>query len=454
MARNRKGAVAASMAAVALLVAACSGNGGNGATTDPTPDSPDPETSEEAPPAAEGEEVTLKWWHNATSDPLQGLWQAVADEFSEANPGVTVEVQAFQNEELQRTLIPNALRSGDAPDLFMVWGGGEIAEQVEAGYLRDLTDDVSAELAAIGPTAELWQVDGRSYGIPYAFGPEGFWYNTELFAEAGITDTPKTLDELYDVIDKLKAAGTTPIAVGAGDGWPAAHYWYNFALKSCSPDVLKAAEQEFVFDDPCFVKAGELLQEFIDSEPFNEGYLATSAQQGAGSSAGLVATGNAAMELMGPWNPGVMGGILSEEAGEDVSPPEWLGWFNFPGIPDAGGDPNAVLGGGDAFGVHVDAPDAAVELLKYISSVDVQTRFAATGAGVPVTEGSEAGITDENLRAGYDALASASYVQLWLDTAYGATVGGAMNEGIVNLFGGAGSPQAIVDGIQAAVETL
>ena len=58
--------------------------------------------------------------------------------------GVTVEVQAFQQEELQRTLIPNALQAGEgaAPDLFMVRAEGEIKAQVEAGYLRDLTDDI------------------------------------------------------------------------------------------------------------------------------------------------------------------------------------------------------------------------------------------------------------------------------------------------------------------------
>ncbi len=83
--------------------------------------------------AAEGEGVTIRWWHNATSDPLQGLWADVAAEFEAANPGVTVEVTGYQNEDLQRTLIPNALQSGDAPDIFQVWPGGEVRAQAEAG---------------------------------------------------------------------------------------------------------------------------------------------------------------------------------------------------------------------------------------------------------------------------------------------------------------------------------
>jgi raffinose/stachyose/melibiose transport system substrate-binding protein len=430
---------------MALVLAACGGNneegGGGEATT--------------GGDGGAGEEVTITWWHNGTGEPLLGLWEDVAAEFEEAHPGVTVDVQAFQNEELQRTLIPNALRSNDPPDVFQQWGAGELAAQVAAGYVRDITDDVAEEIEAIGGTMSPWTLEGRAYGLPFQFGIEGFWYNKDLFAQAGIEGTPETLDELYDAIDKLKAAGITPIAVGAGDNWPAAHYWYNFALKACSPETLENAQANLEFDDPCFVEAGELLQEFIASEPFNEGYLSTSAQQGAGSSAGLVATGQAAMELMGHWNPGVMGGILRDETGdENATPPDFLGWFNFPGIPGTGGDPTAALGGGDGFSVSAQAPDIAVELLKYIVSEDVQRRFGESGAGLPVIPAAQDSITDPNLQMVLEGLNNASYVQLWLDTAYGPVVGGAMNEAIVNLFGGAGTPQGIVDAIKAAVETL
>jgi raffinose/stachyose/melibiose transport system substrate-binding protein len=278
MARMRARAAVALGASVALLAActgggtdAGTGGGGNGGGNG----------------GGDGDGVTITWWHNGTGEPLLGFWEEVAQEFEEMNPGVNVEVQAFQNEELQRTLIPNALRSNDPPDLFQQWGAGELAAQVEAGYIRDLTDDVQEQLDLIGGTAAPWQLEGRTYGLPYTFGISGFWYNQDLFDQAGIDGTPETLEDLYEAIDQLKDAGITPIAVGAGDGWPAAHYWYHFALKSCSPEVLERAQAELVFEDPCFVEAGERLEEFIATEPFNEGYLATSAQQGAGSSAGL-----------------------------------------------------------------------------------------------------------------------------------------------------------------------
>ncbi len=430
----RVGAFALAAALTAGTMTACSPSGGD----------------------ADGDgNVTITWWHNATSDPLKGLWEDVAAEFEADNPGVTVNVEGYQNEELQRTLIPNALRSGEGVDLLQAWGGGEIKDQVAAGYLMDISESAADTIEAVGPTASGWQVDGKTYGLPFQYGIEGFWYNKDLFAQAGIDTPPTTLDELNDAVEALKAANIVPIAVGAGDKWPAAHYWYNFALKSCSPETLREAQSQLVFDDPCFEQAGELLQEFIGTEPFNEGYLATSAQQGAGSSAGLVATGGAAMELMGHWNPGVMGGILKDDTGAaDATPPSFLGWFNFPGIDGADGDPTAALGGGDGFACAQWAPEECVELLEYIDSESVQRRFGEIGAGIPVLPAAADSITDPNLQQVLAGLDDASYVQLWLDTSYGSTVGGAMNDGIVALFGGQGTPEDIVTAMQNAAATL
>lgn len=396
----------------------------------------------------EGENVTITWWHNATSGPLPAVWEEVAAEFEEMHPNVTVEQTGYQNEELQRTLIPNALAAGDPPDLFQVWPGGELRDQVANGYLQPLDDAIPDTISSVGATVNPWQVDGATYGVPFTFGIEGFWYNTDQFAEAGV-EAPTTFDELIDAVGALKEAGITPIAVGAGDNWPAAHWWYQFALKSCSPETLTAGTSEYDFSDPCWVEAGEQLQDFLTVEPFQDGFLGTPAQQGAGSSAGLLANGQASMELMGHWNAGVIGGLTPDE-----QVPPFLGWFPVPGIAGASGDPTAALGGGDGFGCSTDAPPECAELLAYIMSEDVQSRFAASGSGIPTVPAAVGSLEDPNLVMVAEGLAEASFVQLWLDTAFGTTVGNAMNEGIVNLFAGTGSPEDIVTRMQDAAATL
>src|SRR6478752_1083328 len=97
-----------------------------------------------------GDDVTITWWHNATSGPLPAVWEEVAAEFEEAHPGVTVEQTGYQNEELQRNLIP-------------------------------LDDAIGDTIASVGATVNPWQVGGETYGVPFTFVFEGFSYNTEMF---------------------------------------------------------------------------------------------------------------------------------------------------------------------------------------------------------------------------------------------------------------------------------
>src|SRR5262245_39675729 len=275
--------------------------------------------------------VTLNWWHNANqAGPLQTHWQKVADDFHALHPTVTIKISAIETNELQRNRIPAALLSGNPPEIFQAWGGGEIQEQVKADYLKDITAETKDEVANIGPATSVWAVDGKQYGLPFSFGIEGFWYNKDLFTKAGIAAPPKTLDELNDAVTKLKAAKVVPISVGAGDKWPAAHWWYNFAVRECSADALTNASTKQNFDDPCFVKAGTDLQTFLGTQPFQKDFLGTSGQVGAGSSAGLVANGKAGMELMGHWNGGVMGTLTP-----DKKQPNFLGWFPFPSVAGA-----------------------------------------------------------------------------------------------------------------------
>ena len=436
MANMRRTSVIAAFAATsALLLAACSSG------------DDDNSTNASAPGGGGDEAVTITWWHNGTAEPTLSFYQTVADEFEALHPNVTVEVEAIQNEDLQKTRIPVALQSGEAPDLFQQWGGGELVAQVADGYIKDITDMVADDVSRLGGSAAPWQVDGRTYGLPYQFGPEGIWYRPSLFEQAGIEGTPTTLDEFSADIQLLKDAGIEPIAVGAADGWPAAHWWYNFALQSCPTDVMAAANSTLDFSDPCWTSAGEKLQEFIGTEPFNTGFAATSAQQGATSSAGLVANGNAAMELMGQWNVSVMTGLVDDPDSLTAD----LSWFPFPSIPGSQGDPTAMLGGGDGFSCYVDAPDACVELLQYIVSDDVQARFASVVGGLPAAPAASSSVSDPNLKVLSDAMSGSNYVQLWLDTAYGPTVGGAMNDAVIQLFAGNADPADIPAAMTAAV---
>ncbi|WP_258723359.1 extracellular solute-binding protein [Cellulomonas sp. NS3] len=430
MARNRLLSAVAMTAGVALLAAGCSG-GGSGNTSDDSADG-----------------TTLTWWHNSNNEPGKGYYEKVAADFEAANPGVTVEISALAHEDML-TKLDASFQTGDTPDVYMERGGGELAAHVEAGLVQDLTDGSSEAIEKIGGSVAGWQVDGKTYALPFSLGVVGFWYNKALFEQAGITEPPATMTDLVAVADKLKAAGIEPISVGAGDKWPAAHYWYYLALRHCSEQVLTDAVTLKDFSDPCFVAAGEDLEKLILAEPFNSGFLATPAQTGPTSASGLLATRKVAMELAGHWEPGVMQGLTEDKQGLGAD----TGWFPFPAVEGGEGDPAAALGGGDAWACSAEAPPECVDFVNYLLSDEVQIGFAEQSMGLPTNPAATGSVADPALAELLTFRDEAPFVQLYFDTAFGENIGGAMNDEIALLFAGQGTPQGIVDATQAAAES-
>jgi raffinose/stachyose/melibiose transport system substrate-binding protein len=409
---------------VALAATGCAGNSSGGA-------------------AADGK-VTLTLWDNSTTGPGQKFFADAAASYHKAHPDVTIKVQSIQNEDLDGKL-QTALNSNSAPDIFLQRGGGKMQAMVDAGQIQPL-DLSAAAKKNVGDAALAGEsIDGKVYAVPFDFLPEGIYYSKDLFSKAGITDTPKTIDELEGDVAKLKASGVDAIAVGAKDAWPAAHWYYNFALRECSQAVLNKSAKDLKFDDKCWTKAGDDLASFVKTDPFNQGFLTTSAQQGAGSSAGLVANHKAAMELMGGWDPGVMAGLTS-----DQKVPADLGWFPFPSIEGGKGDPSALLGGIDGYSLSKNAPKQATQFLEYLVTKDEQEAYAKAFNSIPVNKDAQEVVTDSYNVSALQAFNKAAYASQYLDTLYGQNVGNALNTSVVNLLAGKGSAADIVKDTNAA----
>jgi raffinose/stachyose/melibiose transport system substrate-binding protein len=431
---------------VGLLAAACSDDeGGTGETG-----APDEETGAATGETSQstGEPVTIQWWHIQNNDPGLSIWQDAADAYMAEHPNVTVEITVLENEAFKAKITTN-MQAGDPPDLFQSWGGGGLLEQVNAGLVTDITDEVAPWIGEINAgAASMYQVDGRQYGIPFDLGLVGLWYNKDLFAQAGIDTPPATWDELLAAVDALKAEGITPIAVGEGDKWPGMFWWAYLSIRMCGADVMQqAASDASAFENPCFVQAGAKLQELIDKEPFQEGFLATP-WEGATGEAALVANGRAAMDLMGQWAPGTM--TANAENGEGLG--EALGWFPFPAVQDGAGAPTDGFGGGNGFAVGANAPLAeTVDFLHYLVSTEVATAFGESNSGIlPVTVGTESSVTDPNLTSLLEGRAQAEYVQLYLDQAFPPAVGLELNDVIQTLYAGESSPEEVAQAIADA----
>jgi raffinose/stachyose/melibiose transport system substrate-binding protein len=377
--------------------------------------------------------VTLSWWNNGTSQPLLGVYQSAIKSFEAANPGITIQNVPIQNETLQKTKIPLALQGNNPPNIYQQWGGGVLAQQVSSGKVANITSDVSSWISNVAG-AQGWAVNGQQYGVPVDLHVVGFWYRKDIFQKVGIS-VPTTIAQLESDDTKLRAAGYAPISVGSKDGWPDAFWWESFALRDCSQSTVTSDIAAKNFTDPCFGKASSDLEAFLNTNPFQAGFLGTPAQTGAGSSAGLVASGKAAMELQGDWDPSVMQGVATKADAAKLSTE--LGWFPFPQTPGSAGSQTAALGGGDGFSCTgtQQQTQACAEFLQYLDSPTVQAQIVGVGqSGEPVLPASASAITLSATQTAAAYYKTAAYSQLYFDTALPTKPGLNLDTAIANYF--------------------
>ena len=128
MPRKTRVAGLAALCAGVLMTAACGGGGSE---------------------SGESGDKTITWWHNSNNEPGRGYYEQVAKDFEADHPGVDVKISAMAHEDMVDKL-EAAFQSGDVPDVYMERGGGELADHVEAGLVRDLTEDASEEISKVG----------------------------------------------------------------------------------------------------------------------------------------------------------------------------------------------------------------------------------------------------------------------------------------------------------------
>jgi glucose/mannose transport system substrate-binding protein len=85
---------------------------------------------------------------------------------------------------------------------------------VDAIARRDRWDELLPR-----PIVDVIKVRGHWYAVPINIHMQTWlWYSKRAFAKAGIAREPRSMDELFADLDKLKAAGLIPLAHG-GQAW-------------------------------------------------------------------------------------------------------------------------------------------------------------------------------------------------------------------------------------------
>ncbi|MDR0285338.1 MAG: extracellular solute-binding protein [Propionibacteriaceae bacterium] len=388
----------------------------------------------------------MELWHNGTGEKGPAVFEKAVSDFEAAHSNVKINITIVQNEDFDGKL-QTAMAGGTTPDIFLQRGGGKLNDQVKADQVMDITSLIDPQVKSeIGGNWALETLDSKIYAVPMSLQPEGFWYSGNLFKDAGVDAKSITdMTSLSAAVDKLKASSKSAISLGGKDAWPAAHWFYQFALRQCSKDVIQGLVGAQNFDDPCWLAALQSLADFAKTEPFNSGFLTTAAQQGAGSSAGMVANYQAAMELMGAWEVGVIGGLTPDKK----NLPD-LGFFPFPKVDGGKGDQAAMMAGADAYSCSIKAPKECADFLNFLGAKAQQEGFSEAFSQIPANSTASGKVTDPALKAAADALAKSPYTVLWIDSALGQDTGNAVNAAVVALLAGSADPAAALAQMQKA----
>ena len=433
--------IAALVATASIAFAACSG--GSSSSSAPSAAAPSAAAPSAAAPSgssAAAAPVTVDWWHITTGNPGKADFQAIADAYTAAHPNVTIKITVLENEAFKTKLSTTA--AADYPDLFQSWGGGIMADQADAGLLKDITADIASWKDTINPAGlGIYAYNGKQYGVPWDMGMIGFWYNKDLFQQAGITAPPKTWDEYLAAVEKLKTAGIEPLAIAGKDKWPSMHLWTYLVLRTGGGDALSQMIKTGNWNTDACTKAGDEVLKLNKLDPYQAGYKAATYN----NEAAAVGNGKAAMELMGQWAPSVQ---MDQSAGKKGLGDK-LGWFAFPTVAGGTGAATDGVGGANGIAVGVNAPPEAVDFLKFFNSVENQTKLNSDNVGLSTTVGTDGAIKDPNLQAVLAGRGSATFMQLYLDQATKGALSQAFNDATIALFLGQSTPaevcQALTD---------
>lgn len=389
--------------------------------------------------------VTINWWHISTADPLKSDFQNWANQYMAAHKNVAIKITIIDNTDF-KTKLQATLQANDPPDIFQSWGGGVLAQYAQAGQVQDITDALQKDgwINDFSPSAiGIYSVNNRYYGVPWDAGAVGFWYNPELFNKAKIDQPPTTWDELLEDIRKLKAAGITPVALGEKDTWTGHFWWVYLAVRLGGKAAFERAyTRKGSFADPPFVKAGQMLQEFVALKPFENGFLGTDYN----TEQALMGNGKAAMELQGQFAPANDAASASDKKGPA------LAFFPFPHVPGEV-DPLGVMGGGNGFAVGKNAPPETLDFIRFLVSVNNQRTLAQQGAALPPVKAAADAITTQ-MQPVAQLVQKADYYQLYYDQYLPQALANTVLQEVQALYAGSSTPQAAAQAIESSASSV
>ena len=316
---------------------------------------------------------TLVYWSMWESTEPQGQAIQEAVDAYTAETGVKVDLQ-FKGRTGNREALQPALDGGTQINIF-----DEDIDRVNsmyAKYLLDLEDLVKEsgyeDTAIPGLMSACRDAGGGTLKtIPYQTNVFAFFYNKDLFEQAGVEKEPTTWADFLDVCQKLKDAGITPMTMD--DAYAKSVIGYHLARLVGEEKVVEIVT-EGKWDDPAVLQMAQDIEELAKNGYYSE--MVGSNVWPAGQNTEL-ALGTAAMYLNGSWLPNE----VKDMAGEDF---KW-GCFAYPELENGANGIETNNFGAQVFGINKDTkmPKEAFDLVKFITTGEYDAKLAEMSVGIP-----------------------------------------------------------------------
>jgi multiple sugar transport system substrate-binding protein len=131
----------------------------------------------------------------------------------EAETGIHVDLQTLSWDDIRPKLV-TALVAGTAPADVTEFDWSWTGQFNAADWFLPLNDVIDAATIDDIATTKIFTVDGKLLGVPYSNDFRVMLINKKHFADAGVTNTPKTLDDLVTAAKQIKAKGITKYPIG------------------------------------------------------------------------------------------------------------------------------------------------------------------------------------------------------------------------------------------------
>ncbi|MPY30883.1 extracellular solute-binding protein [Streptomyces adustus] len=380
-----------------------------------------------------GGPVTITWWDTSNATNEAPTYQALVKEFEAANKNIKVKYVNVPFDQAQNKFDTAAGASG-APDVLRSEVGWTPAFAKKGYFLPlDGTEALKDQAKFKSNLVTQAQYEGKTYGVPFVTDTLALVYNKQLFTKAGITEAPKTWDDLK------KDAATIKAKTGVDGYWGStqAYYAQSF-LYGEGTDTVDAAAKKITVNSDAAKKAYGTWLGLFSGKGLHK--ADTTADAYAHIQDAFV-NGKVAAIVQGPWE------ITNFYKGSAFSDKSNLGIATVPagssgkaGAP-TGGHNLSVYAGSDK--AH---QDASLKFVNFMTSAKSQSTIALKNSTLPTRDDA---YTDQVKAdpgiAGYGTVLAAAqprpalpeYSSLWgpLDTELPKIAGGkeSLDKGLSNV---------------------